>query len=98
MSNDHNVYSPKQGISLTIITTYKTATGTITTITNGVFMTITIIVAIRVDSEITKKLQIRGNLSSNISISPENRFIIRPVGVVSKNDIGDRRMLLKTFE
>ena len=34
----------------------------------------------------------RGIVSSMVLMSFENRFIIRPEGVVSKNDIGSRRM------
>ena len=42
---------------------------------------------------IAHKRKVKGNRSSIISISLEKRFIIRPIGVVSKNDIGDRSML-----
>ena len=38
-----------------------------------------------------------GMVSSMIKISRENRFKIRPRGVVSKNDIGHRRMLLSSL-
>ena len=32
-----------------------------------------------------------------MSTSLENRFIIRPIGVTSKNDIGDRKMLVSMY-
>ncbi len=42
-------------------------------------------------------LTYKGMLASNTSMSLEKRFIIRPSGVVSKNDIGARRILESRF-
>lgn len=39
-----------------------------------------------------------GRVLSMVSMSLENLFRIRPMGVVSKNDMGDLRMLESIFE
>ena len=40
---------------------------------------------------------VAGMISSITNISKENRFKTRPIGVVSKNDIGHRRMFLSSL-
>ena len=39
-----------------------------------------------------------GRVSSTVSTSCENRFRMRPVGVVSKNAMGDRSMFLSMLK
>jgi len=58
----------------------------------GVLYEMTIIVPmtdVRVDIRIRR---VNGMLTSSVSTSLEKRFTIRPVGVVSKNDIGARNI------
>ena len=58
----------------------------------GVLYEMTMIVPmtdVRVDIRIRR---VNGMLTSSVSTSLEKRFTIRPVGVVSKNDIGARNI------
>ena len=56
-------------------------------------MQTTTIVAIMLKIWMVHSRNVIGRRSSIISISLEKRFIILPIGVVSKKDIGDRSML-----
>ena len=56
-------------------------------------MQTTMIVANMLKIWIVHSRKVNGSRSSIMSISLENRFMIRPIGVVSKNDIGDFKML-----
>lgn len=58
----------------------------------GVFTEITTRIARRVDNIKAHNLKVRGTLSSRMSMSLEKRFMILPTGVVSKNDIGERKI------
>jgi hypothetical protein len=69
-----------------------TPTGTMAIINAGVFTEITTRVVDSVESMIENNQNARGTRSSKMSISLEKRFIILPTGVVSKNDIGERKM------
>lgn len=75
-----------------MITMYTINIGIITAIDNGVVTMITTIVPKSMNPMIDNIRNVLGNLSSITSISLLKRFIIRPTGVVSKKDIGDRRI------
>ena len=47
---------------------------------------------------VTKEREEEGMVSSTVYISFANRFTMRPSGVVSKNDIGDRRTFTNIAE
>lgn len=59
----------------------------------GVAMSITIMVEITEEIVIMNPRRDRGIVSSIVYTSFEKRFRMRPSGVVSKNDIGDRMTL-----
>ena len=67
-----------------------------TIINQGVAKLITKIVLITEKNIDKKKFTDWGIFSSMVYISLENRLRIRPEGVVSKNDIGSRRILLSS--
>ena len=71
---------------------YITASGRIITMNSGVTKLITKIVFSTVKEAIRNDRIERGIVSSMVLMSLENRLRIRPDGVVSKNDIGSRRM------
>ena len=71
---------------------YKIPTGMMATAKVGVFTEITTRIARRVDNIMAHSLKVRGTLSSRMSMSLEKRFMILPTGVVSKNDIGERKI------
>jgi len=52
-----------------------------------------ITVAITVKNVDSQDRMVNGSKPSTVSMSRENRFRMRPIGVVSKNIIGERRML-----
>lgn len=59
----------------------------------GVAMETTMMV-LKTEKKVMRKERMeRGMVSSMILMSLENRFSMRPMGVVSKKDMGDRRML-----
>ena len=67
--------------------------GMITTRNIGVAITMTMIVETTVNTVLINILMFHGIVSSMVQISLEKRFKMRPSGVVSKNDIGERRIL-----
>ena len=68
--------------------------GTITARKTGETTTMTIMV-LMTEKNVDRKLSSDwGIISSMVSMSFEKRFRIRPRGVVSKKDMGDRRMQL----
>ena len=72
--------------------TYRIPTGMMATAKVGVFTEITTRIARRVDNIMAHSLKVLGTLSSRMSMSLEKRFMILPTGVVSKNDIGERKI------
>lgn len=58
----------------------------------GVFTDMTTNITSSVDSMMAHNRKVRGTRSSRMSMSLEKRFMIRPTGVVSKNDIGERKI------
>ena len=68
-------------------------TGTMIIKKVGVVIQMTITVAMTVQNEAIKSENDRGSISSTVSMSLENLLRIRPRGVVSKKDMGERRML-----
>ena len=73
---------------------YRTTRGIMAIKNVGVAMVITTSVLITVRRVSKTVLDDLGMTPSIVYMSLENRFKIRPRGVVSKNDIGDRRMFL----
>lgn len=69
-------------------------TGTMTAKKIGVFTETTMMTLTKLKTMIIHNRNVRGRFVSIMSMSLENLFIIRPTGVVSKNDIGERRMHL----
>ena len=64
-----------------------------TTAKMGVAMRMTMMVDTTVNTVMMNPRSDRGIVSSMVYTSFENRLSIRPRGVVSKNDIGERMML-----
>ena len=77
----------------TCIKAYTKPRGMITAAKIGVAIRITMIVDTTVKTVMMNPRSDRGIVSSMVYTSLEKRFRIRPSGVVSKNDIGDRIML-----
>ena len=73
---------------------YIIDSGRITTMNRGVTKLITNIVFSTLKEAIRNDRIERGIVSSMVLMSLENRLRIRPDGVVSKNDIGNRRMFI----
>lgn len=67
--------------------------GIITIMKIGVLYDMMISVVMTVKKDSSAISNVIGSSLSMVSISNEKRLTIRPVGVVSKKDIGDRTML-----
>lgn len=75
-----------------------TLIGTMMARNMGVAILITIIVLKTLNTVMMNDRKDRGMVSSMIFTSLENLLRMRPRGVVSKNDMGERRMLLSKLE
>ena len=76
---------------------YRTITGTTTIKKVGVAIQMTIIVATTVKRDERKSEKDLGSVSSTVLMSLENLLRMWPRGVVSKKDMGERKMLKRSF-
>ena len=88
---------PRKPHPLTCTSKYTTLIGSITTKKIGVAIEITTMVLKTLNTVIINERKDLGIVSSIIFTSFENRFRIRPRGVVSKKDMGERRMFSRSF-
>ena len=76
---------------------YNMASGTTTAMNNGVATEMTRTTPIADNTLYKNDWTVAGMSTSVTKISRENLFKTRPIGVVSKNDIGHRRMFLSSL-